>query len=246
MRKTMTPLPLFYSNIAVLDRNTNRDLRVEMTQSPYAFATRTHVVPALAAEFTLGCRDMPILFLEDASGISPLFLVGMRSHSNLFIGPDGRWAGKHIPAYVRRYPFIGGEMSPEQSVICIDPNYAGFGKEAGDRLFNDEGEPTEALQRAIAFVAEYAGFAAVTTAFTAHLKSLDLLKSVNIDIQNPNGPSATFHGFLAVDETRFNALSDEAVLDLRRKGYLAPIYAHLISLSNFAGLGDRAVAQMSA
>lgn len=236
----MAPLPLFYSSITVLDRNTHREARLAPAEKPYAFAAGAHVLPALVAEFAPGCRDMPILFLEESAGVSPLFMVGMRSGENCFIDTEGRWRGQHAPAYLRRYPFIGGEVSEQQHVVCVDGGFADLQDKEGERLFAEDGEPAQALQRIIAFVGEYGDAAKVTAAFAAELKALDLLQTINIEIRSPDGSSSSFSGFAAVSEERLNALPDETLLGLKRKGYLAPIYAHLISLANFALLGERA------
>jgi hypothetical protein len=235
----MAPLPLFYSSITVLDRNEHREVRIAPSDSPYRFASTAHVLPALMAEFPVACRDMPILFLDQAGTVSPLFMVGMRAGESCFVDADGRWRGQHAPAYLRRYPFVGGEISAQQQVICVDGGFAGLQDKEGERLFTEEGEPSEALQRAITFVGEYADAAARTAAFTAELKALDLFQTINIEIRSPTGASSNFSGFLAVSEERLNALSDEAWIDLRRKGYQVPIHAHLISLANFALLGER-------
>lgn len=235
----MAPLPLFYSSIAALDRNTHHQARLAPVDKPYLFAAQAHVLPALAAEFVLGCRDMPILFLEEAGTLSPLFMVGMRPGESRFVDSEGRWRGQHPPAYLRRYPFIGGDIAAEQQIVCIDGGFAGLQNEAGERLFGEDGEPAEALQRVIGFVAEYAEAAKVTAAFTAELKALDLFQTINIDIRAADGATSSYSGFSAISEERLNALSDEAWSDLRRKGYLMPIHAHLISLANFARLGER-------
>ncbi|KRE24490.1 hypothetical protein ASE66_04470 [Bosea sp. Root483D1] len=235
----MAPLPLFYSSITVLDRNEHREVRIAPSDSPYRFASGAHVLPALMAEFTVACRDMPILFIEEAGVVSPLFMVGMRAGESCFVDADGRWRGQHAPAYLRRYPFVGGEVSAQQQVICVDGGFSGLQDKEGERLFTEAGEPTEALQRAVAFVGEYADAAAKTAAFTAELKALDLFQTINIEIRSPGGASSNFSGFAAVSEERLNALSDEAWIDLRRKGYLVPIHAHLISLANFSLLGER-------
>jgi hypothetical protein len=236
----MAPLPLFYSSIVVLDRNTHREARIAPAEKPYAFATGAHVLPALMPEFAMGCRDMPILFLEEDGRHSPLFMVGMRPGENCLIDAEGRWRGLHPPAYLRRYPFIGGEVSEQQQVICVEGGFAGLASESGERLFSEEGEPTEALQRVVAFVSDYAEAAAQTTAFTAALKVLDLFQTINIEIRSPDGSNSSFAGFSAISQERLDALPDEAWLSLRRKGYLGPIHAHLISLTNFALLGERA------
>jgi len=236
----MAHLPLFYSSIAVIDRNTHRQARIAPAEKPYAFAAATHVLPALMPEFALGCRDMPILFLEENGSVSPLFMVGMHPGENCLVDGEGRWRGQHAPAYLRRYPFIGGEVSAEQHVVCIDGGFAGLQSEGGERLFQDDGEPAEALQRVVAFVAEYAEAAERTAAFTRTLKTLDLLQTINVEIRSVDGARSSFSGFSAVDAQRLDALPDEAWLELRRSGYLAPIHAHLISLTNFALLGERA------
>ncbi len=235
----MAPLPLFYSSIAVLDRTTHRGARLAPAEKPYAFAAQAHVLPALMAEFVPGCRDMPILFLEEAGTVSPLFMVGMRPGESRFVDSEGRWRGNHAPAYLRRYPFIGGDVSSEQQVVCIDGGFAGLQNETGEPLFGEDGEPAEALQRIIGFVAEYSDAAKATAAFTAALKALDLFHTINVEIRAADGTTSSYTGFAAVSEERLNALPDEAWLDLRRKGYLVPIHAHLISLANFALLGDR-------
>ena len=40
----------------------------------------------------------------------------------------------------------------------------------------------------------------------------------------------TVNGIYTVDEKKFNELSDEKYIELRKKGYILPIYSHLISL----------------
>lgn len=235
----MAPLPLFYSSILVLESNTHRKMRIAAPEHAYAFAGGSHLVPALMGEFVLGCRDMPILFLDEAGAVSPLFMVGMHGGQNDFIDATGRWTGLHAPAYLRRYPFIGGEVSQERHVICVDGGFAGLQEQEGQLLFSEAGEPSEMLQQAVSFVGEYAQAAAATAVFTAALKALDLFQTVSIDIRSPSGERSSFSGFSAVSEERLSALSDEAFADLRSKGYLAAIYAHLISLANFGSLGDR-------
>jgi hypothetical protein len=244
--RIMAPLPLFYSSIVVLDRNEHRDARLATAERAYAFAAGSHLLPALMAEFPLACRDMPILFLEEAGAVSPLFMVGMRAGASDFIDAGGRWTGFHAPAYLRRYPFIGGDISQDQQVICLDGGFSGLQGETGERLFGEDGEPSEMLQRAVTFVREYAEAAAATATFTARLKALDLFQTVSVDIRSPSGATSNFNGFSAISEERLNALPDDVLSELRGRGYLGPIYAHLISLANFGALGDRAEAKARA
>ena len=236
----MQTLPIFYQSIVVLDRGQHRDLTLAPAERAYEFARGSHVVPALAAEFALGCRDMPIVFIEDATGVSPLFMVGMRAGRNDFIDAAGKWNGVHIPAYLRRYPFIGGAVDANQQVVCIDGGFSGYGKDGGARLFSEAGEPTEMLQRATAFVSEYADAANATAAFTAEIKKLDLLQQVNIDIRSADGSSSSFTAPPPPTAEQLNALPAAAATELRRKAELAASPAHRTRRANVGPLGDRA------
>ncbi|TPM50344.1 SapC family protein [Mesorhizobium sp. B2-3-2] len=56
-------------------------------------------------------RHYPIVFAVDDNA-SPIALVAIKRELNLFIERDGSWReNTYIPAYVRRDPFIGTEMS---------------------------------------------------------------------------------------------------------------------------------------
>jgi len=65
--------------------------------------------------------------------------------------------------------------------------------------------------------------------FTEKLQSLELLVPANLAINTPNGANR-FEGAYLIDENRLGKLSDEEFISLREHGFLAAIYAQLISL----------------
>ena len=50
----------------------------------------------------------------------------------------------------------------------------------------------------------------------------------------------TLHGFQIVDEAKFNALPNEVFLEWRRRGWLALVYCHLLSMAHWRGLAELA------
>jgi SapC len=55
------------------------------------------------------------------------------------VDSNGAWSGSYIPAFVRRYPFMLGEMGNDRSVACIDEKYEGLNPTIGERLFTEDG-----------------------------------------------------------------------------------------------------------
>lgn len=220
---------MFYGKIVALDRDLHRSFAIDVGDERFAFARRAHVVPAVVQEFGPASPHLPIVFLPGATAPVPVFLVGMRAGHNACIDVGGRWVGDYVPAFLRRYPLIYGEVAGGEPVVCIDeerPTTDG----PIERLFTDSGEDTPALVERIRLMNEYFAGAGTTDRFVAALVEFDLLQAVTIDARFDGGESRALHGFLTVDEKRLAALTDAAVLRLHRDGFLGATYAHLCSL----------------
>ena len=72
-------------------------------------------------------------------------------------------------------------------------------------------------------------FRSVTRDFCDFLVKKELLIEQTLTVEI-NGEKVQLNGLLLVDEKKLNEMSDEEHLELRKGGYLAPIYAHLGSL----------------
>jgi len=228
----MAESPLFYQNIVPLDRARHRDLRLVRDDKPFAFATSSHVVPAVVDEFAAAARHLPILFIPAVPHPSPVFLVGTRTGQNLYVDGDGKWIDNFVPAFVRRYPFMLGTSADGSSVVCIDDRYEGLRrKDAGERLFAEDGADTPLLQDYARLTETYFAAAKRTEAFLETLAALQLLRSVAVEIRSETGASTSLHGFQTIDENRLDALPDADFLKLRADGFLPAIYAHLFSLA---------------
>lgn len=235
----MTTL-LFYEKPVPL----NKDLHLKTRVKPvgdFGFASPTNSIPLAAVEFIDAAREHPIAFTgQEGGALFPIALIGVRKNENLFVDEKGVWDGNYIPAFVRRYPFVLAEkQDAEDFNVYIDEAYAGFGNKGGERLFGDDGEPSELLKQAMEFLSSYQGEIMRTRTFVDRLQSLDLLVPRVLQVERSGAAPIVLQGFSVVDEQRLMALEDAQLLDLVRGGYMAWIYAHLTSLGNVSRLSAR-------
>ncbi len=228
--------PLFYGNIVPLGTAAHRDLRMRTPEKPFGFAAEANLVPALLEEFGAAAPHMPIAFLPNADRPAAVFVAGLKPGRNLFVDAAGRWTGGYLPAYVRRYPFIMGDVPSGDPILCIDSGYEGFGTTEGDLLFDADGKPGAFLGKALSLAENYRQSALRSDAFCATLQKLGLFRTVTLDARLPDGESMVVHGLMVVDEEAFNALDADAVRDLHAQRFLRPIFEHLVSLSAMAHL----------
>ncbi len=233
----MTALPLFYSSIAVLDRAKNREMRVIDGGKSAKFACGAHLIPAVVDEFFTACHELPIVFVMSDGRPSPVFVVGVETGRNALVDADGKWRTRHIPAYVRRYPFILGNVEGAGSLVCIDGGYE-TPETGGEPLFADESANSEYLDAAIRFVNSYAEASRRTDLFVKALTDHDLLQTITVDVKPRGGSQVVLHGLLSIDEAKLAALDDEAFLALRKDGMIPLIYSQLLSLAAFSNIGD--------
>ena len=231
---------LFYKNPAVLNTETHRNLRIQrMRQPSFGFAAETNSVFLAGIELPLAAMHYPIVFSHLPNGKFVLMaLLGLRDRENLFVSPDGRWKeGAYIPAFVRRYPFVTADAGDATLQVCIDEGYAGFGKESGAPLFDADGKPSETLEQAMALLLDYHRECKRTDAFTQKLQGLGLFKEVALrTAMHADGAEYALNGVHIVDEQKLLALHEDDVFDLFRQGYMAWLYAHLISQANLGNL----------
>lgn len=231
----MKGIPIFYGNPEILDSERHKDLGLAESES-FSFAAPSNAIPINAAEFSLASRDYPIVFIGDTE-MSSVAIVGLRADQNLMVDSAGKWAeGTYIPAYVRRYPFIlvrddGGT----QYALCIDRASKRISKSGGQNFFEGS-ERTELCKRALDFCALFQRHFMATEAIIKQFRDLDLLVSHQSQFTLASGEALTLKDFKIIDENKFNKLSDDDFLSLRKSGALAAAYCHLVSLSSWQNL----------
>jgi hypothetical protein len=172
------------------------------------------------------------------AGLVPAVLLGLRESENLFVGGDGKWDARYVPAFVRRYPFVPGKGPQGDLLVCIDEASPCFSSTEGEALFVD-GKPTPQLDHAMKFLAEFHQGVTVTEALARRLNELGLLRQADSVAQLQDGSQFRLNGLSVVDEAKLRTLEPGVVQELFANGSLAVVYAHLMSLGNLGTLVDR-------
>ena len=239
----MATQQLFYRSVVPVSFQRHKGWAVK-TGDSYAFAAEVNSVPVTAIEFAEAAAEYPVVFAGNEASVFPGVILGARENENLQVAADGRWLGKFIPAFVRRYPFVLAQLPGQSQLgVCVDEAAQATGQQPGEALFDAQGEPTPYLKQAIGFLEQFQRERQRTRAFCQHLHEADLLQPMNARADLPDGRAFTVDGLLVVDEKKLLALPDAQVLALFRGGELHLLSMHLLSLSNLKALTQRMAGQ---
>ena len=232
-------LPLFYQNPVMLDKSKHRTSGVATKNSNYTFAKNVNAVPVTLIELPQIMMAYPIVFTAGPLAF-PAVLLGLRDGENLFVDSKGQWNdGSYIPAYIRRYPFIFADQpNGDQLTLCIDDTNDWLMNKGGERLFTDEGEMTPLTENALEFCKSYHAASQETLRFAKALQESGILVERNATIQVEGKDPFQLSGFRQVDEAKLRALPEETVIQWHRDGWMAMVYAHLLSTQNWQKLFD--------
>ena len=242
MNNTQKITAFFYQQPVVLNRDDHKDLRLKPADA--SFAAGNQSVPLVAGEFPEAALEYPIVFAKSNEGRwMSLALTGLQVGRNAFVNEQGHWMARYVPASVRRYPFIlaqGGQADDGQEQLALAADMAAphLG-EIGERLFDEQGEPTELARNVMALLADFQQQAARTHALGQALDEVQLLTQQNLQVRLGDGHEATVEGVWIVDEAKLRALADDKVLAWFKGGELAAIHAHMLSLRNLLPLLQR-------
>jgi SapC len=232
--------PFGYSEIVPLQKA--RKVRLPGAGEIPEFCRKTNAVPISFSEFTVACRDYPLAFIstEDGRTYSPVAVLGVAGGENLF-QREGRWdSAVYYPAYLRRYPFCMARVtlnSVEQAdrLICVEK---AFLSDTGERMFDDAGAPQARWLPIEKLLREYETDIEQAREMCAIFSDYALLEPFTVQVSLKSA-TTSFGGMYRVDEKRLEFLTAAQHRTLIRKGIMGRIYAHLMSLDNFARLVAR-------
>ncbi len=233
--------PLFYSAPRPVEagRHAKTSMKSDLN---VGFAANANAIPLNVVEFAIAARHYPIVF-SNTEPFLPVAITGLRTGVNAFVDAEGKhWArGAYVPAYVRRYPFILMENAEQQQfILCVDED-SGFLEEDGERaLFDADGKPAEVTNQAMEFCRAYHAQYEATQKFVAELEERGLLTDNSTEIRLADDRKIQMQGYKIIDREKFEQLSDDVFLDWRRKNWLPVAYAHMVSLSNWPAVLQRA------
>lgn len=238
--------PPMYRSMVALDRVQHRELRMRTDHALIGQAAGMNSVFLNAVEFADACRQFPIVFVRTGEAkdgkpapLAPLAVLGLVSGENLFL-EEGRWTGEYAPAYLRRYPFAMARVDAngDQTAVCFDEQWEAFQPD-GERLFSDQGEPTELLQNLLKFLESFEAEVERTRQVCQVLDEAGVLEPMRFEAEVPGRPKLEVEGFLAVNHEKLQQLPDAKVVELHRAGLLQLLEMHRLSLGNMARLAQK-------
>lgn len=214
------------------------------------FVRQSNAVPLSFTEFQPAAREYPIVFARGDGGknVAAVAVLGMGAAENLFIRAGAWEPGVYVPAYVRRYPFcmarVQLDRAPEANrVICIER--AHIDDAGGELAFDASGKPVGRWADMERLLSEYEADLERTREMCGILADYGLLEAFTMQAnlaKDKGGGSLHLTGMQRVSEKNLENLNAAQLKNLVRKGILARIYLHLLSLENFNRLLERKAA----
>ena len=191
-------------------------------------------------ELAQACKFYPIYFSVENDGVLPIAILGFNDN-NLFLDGKNNWEKNYyIPAVFRAYPLgmAKKEGSDDQYTVVYDSEHDGINKKDGKPVADDKGELTEFGQKAVDFLQNLQGDINRTREAFKILTEYNLLKFANVDITKGEA-KYQIKGVGMIDQEALEALEDDKVLDLVKKGIYRLIVMHLLSVNNVRNLTER-------
>jgi hypothetical protein len=240
--------PFGYKEIVPLYKNNK--VKLPAPGAVPEFCKQLNAIPISFTEFSVACRDYPLVFTSGDNGqtYAPVAVLGLTDGENLFLA-RGAWdQGVYLPAYVRRYPFCMARVNVDKveqadRLICVEKDFL---DDKGEIMFDPEGKALPKWQPIEKLLQEYEADLERSREMASILSDYALLEPFTMQAQTNAGAAMNLTGMYRVDEKRLEFLNSSQYKNLIKKGVMGRIYAHLISLDNFARLLDRKVGSAAA
>jgi hypothetical protein len=240
--------PFGYTEIVPLYKNNK--VKLPAAGAVPEFCKQLNAIPISYTEFSVACRDYPLVFTSGDNGqtYASVAVLGLTNGENLFLA-NGAWdKSAYLPAYVRRYPFCMARVNlnkVEQAdrLICVEKEFV---DDKGETMFDAEGKALPQWQPIEKLLQEFEADLERSREMSAILSDYGLLEPFAMQAQTNAGAAMNLTGMYRVAEKKMEFLNASQHKNLTKKGVMGRIYAHLISLDNFARLLERKVARSSA
>lgn len=223
--------------IVALDNKEHKNLKVRRP-STYKDLATIHMLPLVVHECTHAGSDYPVVFVknEETNQFQLVAMLGLSPGENLFVS-DGKWNALYLPAIIQNNPFrlIPDEEKPDQIDFGLDTDSDLVQEAEGEALFDDDGKETDYLKERKESLYKYLEHDRITRRFVSQLSELKLLRGRDLTV-NAGGKTIDIGGIYTIDEEKLNELPDETFNDLRKRGFLPVIYAHMSSLNQIRRL----------
>ncbi|HUK05809.1 MAG TPA: SapC family protein [Burkholderiales bacterium] len=239
--------PFGYKEIVPLNRA--QKIRLLAPGEIPEFARALNAVPISYTEFALVAREYPIVFTAtgEAKSFAPVAALGMQNGENLYNQGNAWASGVYVPAYVRRFPFCMSRVTidkveQQNRLICVEKSH--IDDQAGELLFDAKGQPGEKWKTIEKLLTDYEGDLERSREMCGILADYGLFEPFTMQAKfSQGGGPVAMTGMFRVAEDKIEHLNAAQLKNLVKKGILSRVYAHLLSLGNFANLLDRKAAK---
>ena len=216
-----------------------------LKQSGHRFAAGDALCPLVAQELPKAVLSLPIGFIAEADHFVPVAVQGLAIGQNLLVAADGQWLAAYIPIPYRGYPFRMAATEQGEQVLCIDEASGLLSESAGEAFFNEDGTPAKAVLEILAFFNQIDANRQLTRSICTVLQLHGLIQPWPITVQGEHGAQKV-EGLFRIDEAALNALTAEALSEVRTAGGLTVAYCQLLSMQHLSTLGILAQAHAEA
>jgi hypothetical protein len=228
------------SSIKPIHKDKHKNIKVK--PNPLFLQSRNrHFVPITVHEFIKVSQDFPIVFVKDqeTGQFRTVGLVGLKPGENLFYSDHG-WQASYIPESLKTYPFLVariGDSNSDQVAICIDEDSELINEREGEPLFDESGNHSGFVKAKGEHLVELLERNRLTQQFVEYLAKKKLLKTQTLTL-NPKNDEESYDltGLYVIDEQMLNQMPDSDFCELRKLGYMAPIYMALMSMHRVENL----------
>lgn len=202
----------------------------------YGFARDLLMAPLALPELARAACEFPIVFPTKGHPVAAL--MGLEAGCNAYVAPSGKWMARHVPAFLRQYPFGMARLKPaadgsQRYTVLLDTESPLLSLDKGKPLFNADKSTTEVVASAMKLMDLFEKSLPLMQSTVAAMEEAGVLVERVIRLQGEGGKGRRVGGIRVVDEQKFNALKDKSFNALRKAGALPVVYAHLLSWSHF-------------
>lgn len=221
--------------LEVLNSEQHRELRLRSEAAPWP-----HFAPIVISEFAAAAACCPIMLAKDPENgrFYAAAMFGFKPGENLLADDVGATLAFRPLNVEREAFFTSGEN------IAIDPNHPRISETSGEPLFDDSGDPTDALRRIQKALGLLVTGNDQTEAFLRTLLDLRLIEPIDITLKFDDGETLYLEGLYTVSLDAIAELDDSDALSLFRKGYLQLAYCIAGSRRQIALLANRRNARL--
>ena len=224
-----------------LNNDTHKSLKVS-PNTGYQHIQNQQAIPVIVHEFSRIATEFPIVFIKNTNTgeFQPVALMGVKPNENVCVG-DVATQIPFMPEGAGFYPLIltPDAQNAEQLFVAVDSESSLVNEVEGESLFTHEGEESEFLAGQKKALIQHYENSQITRQFSQYLADLDLLAPQNLVVNLPEG-DAEIKGIYLISEQKLSALDNDKFNEIRQKGILPAIYAHLVSLHQIKRLVSRA------